>query len=230
MDTAVDWDAHYATEAGARWWPNEELVRWLSGRGWQFLHAIDVGAGTGGNIQLLTRFAHSVTAVEPNVSARANLAQRPMTGRAFGNFTVVDADARSLPTEANSADLVVDCMTSQHIPWAEHQDVYAEYWRVLKPGGWLWLYHLDARTTHNPASLIKGTRFDFREVPLFPSLDFFCLPYRNALTHSVRSAGFEVDEVRGLGREYPDTSIAHYTIVAAQKPPRITDEPTGGLS
>lgn len=204
---AVGWDAHYATEAGARYWPNEELVRWISGR--RFERAVEVGAGTGSNADLLLNHVGTVSLVEPNERAREILEAR--------GYPAAEGEARDLRYYDGVFDLVVDCMTSQHIPWAEHRAVYREYARVLEVGGWLWLFHLDSGVKADSCWAPEGSEFDVSYIELFPSLKRFCLPTPAALIDSVRSAGFDDIERRGLRRLYPNGCIVSYTIIAARK-------------
>ena len=255
MTEDIGWEEHYATEAGHRMWPSEELVRWISGR--RFDKALDAGAGTGSNLRLLAKHAKKIVAVEMDPTARdvlreksqqllmkllgpqflAALARgdRDELGRIGGelescnvgiydgvDIEIVDADVRSMPFNDGEFDLLVDCMTSQHIKWAEHGAVYREYARVLKPGGWLWLYHLDAKTScerqHNASKPMTPPGYDWTHLSLFPTLDLFCLPPSHHLGGCVAEAGFTMDaSIRGLAREYPNGDVAHYTIIAARK-------------
>ncbi len=235
----VSWDEHYATEAGYRMWPNEELVRWISGR--KFERALDVGAGTGSNLRLLNEHADCVVALEPNETARGHLRNvKEIEDDQYGDgdsITIVDGDLRSLDEEDDSFDLVVDCMTSQHLKWAEHQAVYEEYARVLKPGGWMWLYHLNSETRcaiklrepeleraireENRLAVPRASRlwpFDYYELSLFPTVGCFCMPTMYDLAICLEMAGFEQPtDVRKLQRAYPNGDIASYAILAARK-------------
>lgn len=220
-----DWDAHYATDAGARHWPNEELVRWLSGR--RFMRVLDAGCGTGSNLSLLGQHARAVHSCDPNEHART-AALKVLTDRPWGDFNgatrsgvvypPTDAEVGDLGFQSGFFGLVVDCMVSQHLPWAEHEAAYREYARVLGTGGYLWLYHLDAETESSSVA-VPGELFpDYSSLALFPDVSLFCLPTASTLASMVRSAGFEVREMRGLAREYPDGQVAHYSIIAAQVP------------
>ena len=223
MTEDIGWEEHYATKAGHRMWPSEELVRWISGR--RFDRILDVGAGTGANYWLLTRHCPpgGLMSIEPDPSARRTFLNR--CDIADESIGLMDLHADTLPQQwTEGYGLVVDCMTSQHIKWAEHGKVYAEYARVLKPGGWFFLLHLDSKTQceirlpepTGPGSWDSAI-CDYYELSLFPSLSLFCLPIPQALAEAVSGGGLRVQEMRGLAREYPNGDRAHYTIIAARK-------------
>ncbi len=212
------WDEHYATEAGARYYPNEELVRFVSGR--EFDTVLDAGCGTGANLKLLLSHANMVAALDGNEGAISK-AQHHMQSDSLplplGAVQWHRGDVCNMPWSDGMFDLVVDCMTSQHIPWAEHAAVYREYRRVLRPGGWLWLFHLDSETRCRQSTRAED-RNGMREcsyLSLFPTLDLFCLPGKESLRVSVGAAGLRVEERRGLKREYPSGDVASYTVISA---------------
>src|SRR6185295_2989918 len=96
-------------------------------------------------------------------------------------------DATALPFPDGSFDLVVDCMTSQHLPWRAHKFAFMEYRRVLRPSGQVFLYHLDARTDCNMAQ-ING--WDITGLALFPTAPLTCLPQSSTLALVLEQSGF----------------------------------------
>lgn len=221
------WDAHYATEAGVRRWPNEELVRWISER--RFDVIVDVGAGTGSNTKFLASVAASVTAVEPNETARLHMENRCdlySEIKLWDVVAVVDGVATALPVASGTADLVVDCMTSQHLSWDDHGVAFAEYARVLAPGGWLWLYHLDDQTECDrmvrvpdpPLRSGRVNEHDYELLSLFPTVALTCLPPRAELATLVVASGFDDIYPSRLVREYESGDRASYSVIAAQLP------------
>ncbi len=96
-------------------------------------HAIvaDVGSGTG----LLTReFANraaKIYAVEPNTSMRA-YAEKLLERKR--SFISVDGTAEATTLPDHSVDLIT---AGQAIHWFDPEATFPEFYRILKPGGWL---------------------------------------------------------------------------------------------
>lgn len=91
--------------------------------------ALDVGAGAGGNTAVLQDGGWSATAVELSPTGAAIARQRGMA--------VIRADATALPFPRDTFDLVVSMDLWEHVE-ADHLAA-AEAFRVLKPGGALYL-------------------------------------------------------------------------------------------
>jgi SAM-dependent methyltransferase len=212
----MDWTTHYATGAGFRWWPCEELVRWVGDR--RFGSVLEAGCGNGANLWFLAEHADHVLGIDACAEATKAAAEYAQRRRGKRNVSVLREDlTRALPGLASagqSFDLVIDCMTSQHLPWAEHEALYREYRRVLKPGGWLWLCHLDCKTVSAHGEWQGAS--DWAGLALFPDVGFFCLPVPTQLGDVVEAAGFPTPTVRGLSREYQDGQLAHYSIIEAE--------------
>lgn len=196
---------------GYRWWPNEELVRWVGDR--RFGTVLEAGCGAGGNMWFLREHAddlYGIDTCEQALLAATDYLDR----RGAADVTLLTRDVRQTGLPDAHFDLVVDCMTSQHMPWVDHPALYAEHRRVLKPGGFLWLYHLDSRTASMRGMFKDG--FDWDGLALFPDVGFFCLPIPTQLSDVVETAGFRMPIVRGLAREYPGGQCAHYSIIEAE--------------
>ena len=205
------WDAHYATPAGHRFWPNEELVRWVAGR--RFADVLEVGCGNGANLWFLAEQADRIVGIDNSDTAIA-AAEEYTRRRHVRNLELYVGDARVWPWKDAEFDLIVDCMMSQHLSWAQHRPLYEQYRRVLKPGGRLFLYHLDCKTSCRLDGWLGGC--DWSNVSLFPAVDLTCLPIPTMLSDVVELAGFSQPVVRGLLREYPNHDLAHYTILEAE--------------
>lgn len=217
MPVARLWDQQFATAAGRRMWPCEELVRYIGRRGCGTRQTggllgrvLEVGCGDGANLRCLAPHATQVIALDGSEKALALAWQASQSDTVF-----IRGDVRTIPLAASSVDLVVDCMVSQHVPWDEHRSLYEEYRRVLKPHGELFLYHLDNRTSG--ASTRESSAYDYKRLPLFPTVGLTCCPPPAALHCAVRWSGFADVERRGLAREYPDGLVAHYTVISGRR-------------
>lgn len=223
------WAAHYADPHGYRWMPSEELVRFV-GRVPSIGRVLEVGCGNGANLWFLAEhtaecavgldFYPDALRVARELCASHGCGQEDLRDSEPGRrcykspALLLVGDARRLPLADESFDTVVDCMISQHVPWAEHLALYREYARVLRRRGRLFLYHLTARTTG-----FDPGRVDYsRGIRLFPDAGLISLPYPEQLGFLVASAGFKDITRRGLAREYPDAAVAHYAVIEGIKP------------
>lgn len=134
--------------------------------------ALDVGCGSGGNTSVLRDLGWQVTALDHSPASAA-------AARARG-LRVVRGDARALPFDDESFDLLISTDAWEHV--VEDDQVAAEARRVLRPGGKLLVAvpsGMDLWSGHDVA-LGHHRRYD-----------------RAQLVDLVQAAGFEVDDVFG---------------------------------
>ena len=91
----------------------------------------DIGAGTGILTMALTRRFNTVFAVEPNAEMRF-FAERDLT------CTVIKGSGEATGLASASVDLVT---VAQALHWMEPVRTRAELRRILKPDGWLAIFH-----------------------------------------------------------------------------------------
>ncbi len=101
-----------------------QLDRWLSCRE-TGLQVLDLGSATGGNTLHISSLGHQVTSVEYSEIGVAIQQQK--------GIKVIQADARRLPFQDSSFDLIVCLDVLEHI--IEDDLAASEIFRVLKPGG-----------------------------------------------------------------------------------------------
>lgn len=210
-DPSAVWRAHYAASSGYRYWPNEELVRAVGGR--RFGLAVEAGCGNGANLWYLAEHAECVLGVDACAEALA-AAQAYMRQRGAANVVVQAGDLTALPAATASADLLADIMTSQHVPWSGFPGVLAEYRRVLKTGGVLFLCNLGHGTTNRGGRRLETFTWD--QLPdVFPGIGPVCLPQRPALLRALCEAGFSPSCTRQLSRTYANGAATVYHVTEA---------------
>ncbi len=91
--------------------------------------AVDVGCGSGRNLEVLARHCDQVLGLDRAAAAVALAAER--------SFAVLRGDAHRLPLAAGSADLLTALDVLEHMD--DDMQVLAEFSRVLRPGGHLLL-------------------------------------------------------------------------------------------
>lgn len=211
-ETRDTWRGHYATPAGHRYWPCEELVRAVGGR--TFARVLDAGCGNGSNLWFLAEHADSVVGVDGCVEAVLAADEYLHVRGCSARATVMLGDVQAVPAPSGSFDAVVDVMTAQHLPWPKWSGLLAEYRRLLKAGGWLFMYDLGHGTTTRGARHIGAFTYD--ELPaLFPGVGPVCLPQAPALKSALVSAGFHPAPTRLLSRTYADAAVTAYIVQEA---------------
>lgn len=208
----VTWDDHYATAAGLRHWPCEELVRATGSR--RFVRVLEAGVGNGANIPFLLSRASEVVGIDDNVTAlglAATSSRNKVLHLQRANIL------EPLPFPAGHFDGLVDVMTSQHVPEHEHFRVYAEYRRVLRTGGWFFLYHLTGLS--GKKELVAASHgHDYMNCEQFPTVDLISLPSAGLLALSLSNAGFKLLKAGSLERVTfgePQTT-ARYSVIQAE--------------
>ncbi len=114
-----------ATEEAGLGDMRREVLSGASGR------TIDIGAGTGVNVELFPPAVTELVLAEPDPHMLRKL--RPKLSRASREPTVVQAPAERLPFDADSFDTAVFTLVLCTVP--DPQAALAEAARVLKPGG-----------------------------------------------------------------------------------------------
>jgi len=110
----------------------EVIERFISLRGKQ---VVDIGCGGMALTRELADRAEYVLAVDPDpVQAELNRSAAPVP-----NVDFQEASAAHLPAESDSMDGAFFAYSLHHIPKQMYREVFAETFRVLKPGGFLYV-------------------------------------------------------------------------------------------
>lgn len=122
-------------------WPSETLVRLFRGsyiaglpKDLRGLRCLDVGCGNGNNTVFLCSTGMEVSASEVSDGV-CDIAKSQLAGLGFA-VDVRTGTNRSLPFPDNTFDFLVSWNVVHYEPSSENiRDAFAEYARVLKPGG-----------------------------------------------------------------------------------------------
>jgi SAM-dependent methyltransferase len=146
---------------------------------------LDVGAGIGGPSRVLARhYGAQVTALDPTVRFCALNREISERSGLAGQVTVVGGDARDLPFEDGSFDVVWTQAVLQNV--ADKARVAAEVRRVLRPGGRYALFEVLAG---------PGGELEF-PVPWADGPDQSFLVTADELRRTLEAAGLEVSTWR----------------------------------
>lgn len=144
---------------------------------------LDVGAGTGYGTARLGRIFPSA---EPLALDIAEGMLRELHGKCdrSSKIGLIVGDAESLPIADRSADLIYSSLALQWCP--EPERVFAEFARVLAPGGRLFL------STFGPSTLAE-LRESWARVDAYSHVNSF--PSLSRLTHGLTTSGFVISSL-----------------------------------
>ena len=167
---------------------------------------VDIGTGRGELLAAAIEHGAARAVGVEYADAAVALAQRTIDVHGVGDRAeVVHADARAVPLADGFADLVTLLDVVEHLTTAELDVVLAEAWRVLRPGGRVFVHTFPTRTiyavTYRLQRLSRPWRW--RRWPADPRNDAERLMHVNeqtirSLRRTLRGAGFaSVDVVVG---------------------------------
>jgi SAM-dependent methyltransferase len=137
---------------------------------------LELGPGPGLTTDVLRERTARLTAVELDPRLASSLQERMNT-----NVEVVEADATAMPFPDGSFSAVLSFTMLHHVPSVTLQDqLLAEAWRVLRPGG------VFAGSDTAPGVLLRLAHIGDTTVPVDPA----------TLSHRLKTAGFDEVEVK----------------------------------
>ena len=227
------WNAQYKAQRGIRWWPNEELVRYIGSAFADIpksdrsgIHVLDVGCGTGANSRLLIEEGFSVTAIDAAEEA-INIATEFLDQVVRDNrqsVSTLEHSILNLPsTWTNYFNGIVDVQTIQHTTLTQHLQVYQELYAALKPGGFFFSVHM--HEGHWDYKYGHGKPIDDYTVDnihhldaLFPNNGIVCFLPGHVMKNILERSGFVVESIEQLMRTYRQrTREARYLVTVAVK-------------
>lgn len=193
----------------ARYWPNEEVARFL-GRTYGEPDrsvcrgiAIDLGCGIGGNIIALDKQGFLVRGYDLSVAAieAGDTWLRSMRVHGYRLFTR-DLVA-GIPEESQSLELVLDVQCLQHLSLTDREKVYHEVWRVLRPGARFFTYQW-----------LDGDRDQ-----IFPDHPELQPQTSVGLQATLEKHGYRIDYCEHVEKTYQERTLwARWAVVVAVKP------------
>lgn len=217
MDTQQFYDTSYEIYGikAQRRYPNEEFCRFIGSRWLNSLtyeergriRLLEVGAGSGANLWMAAREGFDAYGLE--LSSNGVDLCRAVLAEWRTQAQVDQGDMTAMPYEDNFFDVVCDIFSSYCLPCAEFSIFLREAWRVLKPGGALFLYtpstNSDAFINHAPAVKLDPYTLDGIRRTNSPYAGN-TYPFRfldpDAAPALLESEGFSVSSLELVGRTY----------------------------
>jgi cyclopropane fatty-acyl-phospholipid synthase-like methyltransferase len=219
----LTWDQQYAEGRGLRYWPNEELVRFV-GR-----HTADeslgpsskvleLGCGNGANLWALAAMGFLATGIDASPEAVAlatdYLAERDLVAH------IEQGSMLEWPAWIRDQDAIVDVVSMQHLALEDHDAVYQHVAESLVPGGWFFTYHLGARTSDfGKGTLISPYTFDNISDPnaIFPNNGVVSMPTEEELVTRLTGAGLDVTRAETVTKTYGAVDLVEYHVIEATR-------------
>lgn len=207
-------------------YPNEELVRFI-GRNFfnipeeerKNIKILEVGCGQGANLWFLAKEGFDVYGIDISPSAIEKTEKYlNETYNVRANLKV--ADARELPYENEFFDIIIDCAAIQHLPFKDHEKVYNEINRVLKPDGYFWSFHIAKGSWgYGTGNLIDYETFDNSSEGPLADVGITCMLSDKDLKSQLFVGGFEINSIEKYSLTYENQQREIiYWIVEAVKP------------
>jgi len=154
---------------------------------------LEIGCGTGPVCRVLAELENvaNVVGVDPSP---ALLAKARELSEGLSKIEYEEGDGKSLRFETSSFDAVILHTVLTHVP--EPEEILAEAFRVLKPGGNLGVCDGDFSTATLQTGPMDPLQVCAEALVEYFVTDKWLVPRLSALT---QSAGFEVDPIRGYG-------------------------------
>lgn len=229
----MDWNKYYQKKTNQRLFPDEDVCRFLG----QLIlprnreiTSLDWGCGDGRNGQAIRKFYPYNHLVGMDCYPEGILSS---LNQAF--YTQLTTSSSEFPN--NTYNFIVDCLTTQHIAWANHPEVYRKFFTWLKPGGALFIKHLDNACTDRYLSKPIDMHCTFENIPetnghvvgCYPNNGIVTMPPSSALKDTVIGEGFLIENWYRVIRddylsvaEFPDCNMVprrfSHTVLFAKKP------------
>ncbi|MDD4497009.1 MAG: class I SAM-dependent methyltransferase [Methanosarcinaceae archaeon] len=214
------WEKMHSQRSWGKY-PNEELVKFVGRNFFKIskthrknIKFLEIGCGQGANLWFLVKEGFDVYGIDISYSAIEKTEQY-LKGEFCLDANLNVADARKLPYVNNFFDVVVDCAAIQCTSYSDHREVYDEVYRVLKPNGYFWSFHIAKRSWgYGTGNLIDLDTFDnLSEGPL-KNTGPACMPSEKDIKECYHKLKVTDIEKSILTYENQQKEIIHYIIEA----------------
>jgi SAM-dependent methyltransferase len=136
MDNQQEWEQVYSSDTNQHKnkYPSEQVVSWVLRHFGRVdiphrkqLKCLDIGCGYGNNLKFLMAEGFDAIGIDFSVTVINTLLKQ--------GLNAVAGDAKNMPFENDYFDFIIDRSAIQHNTKEDVIKIYAEVYRLLKPGG-----------------------------------------------------------------------------------------------
>lgn len=227
----LEFEKHFKKRgfASQRRYPNEPLVQFLAEYYFALprvarkkMRILEVGCGSGANLWVIAREGFDAHGLDIAASALP-LCKKML--KSYGTSAKLRVgNMRALPYRDYFFDAVVDVFSIEHTTLKGHEQVFAEIFRCLKPGGRFFSWHLGAGSINfTKGGGKKLDRYTTDNTPNsrvpYPHNGITCFLTAPLARKMLKDAGFRDINIERVVRTYKNmTQKVEYFAIQALKP------------
>ncbi|MCC0089426.1 class I SAM-dependent methyltransferase [Aeromonas veronii] len=211
--------------ASQRRYPNESLIGFLASSLFHLskkergeCRILEVGCGSGANIWMLAKEGFDTWGIDLS-SAGIDLCKQVIASWNV-NVQLDVGSMTELPYPDSYFDAIVDVVSMQHLTLTQHIATISEIYRCLKPGGYLFSYHLGKNSSVCQSSgLTWCDDISITDIPMgYPLAGNGLTSFLDVQTAEKLYSDFNSLEIASIRREYAKSSNeVEYLVISAKK-------------
>jgi len=219
MTTINIWEEIHSSREWGKY-PNEEFVRFI-GKNYFFhnfdarknIRILEIGCGQGANLWFIAKEGFDVYGIDISQLAIQKTSRYLANLNLNANLKVVDMKNTNYPDAF--FDVIFDCAAIQHSSFTDHKVIYDEIFRLLKPNGRFWTFHVTKGCYgEGCGTKIEDNSFtDISEGPL-SGKGVVCFPSDTEIKELQIHSGFCIDSCENLTRTFNNqkNTYSHWII------------------
>jgi len=149
---------------------------------------LDTGCGTGRDLSFLENFESELYGIDLS-DGMLNIAKNNLT-----KTSLIKGDYRHIPFRENSFDGILNIASLVHLPHNEKLNALAEFYRVLKPEG---ILYISIQNLLHPDRFVRALKYATPRGVLYDGR-YWYFPTKYEMESLVEKAGFDILDSGGM--------------------------------